>query len=357
MIVAVLPVLAVEVALIDEPSPGGPGGGSHARSNDCTGTIIWDTGMYDDFIPPTGCSSSASAGCFVNAINEGGFPVDWRRLADDWISDAVGSPITGIKIWGRYNQAGYDYYLANPGSLHGFCVKFYQPYTDPPWCPDGTVPGEEAIGTIVYEQYVPMSDVSEYLTPPPALARSYNYCMTLTTPFFPNVTSPYWVSVSADFDFTAAATQWFWRLYGGGIGFDPYCESMWKNDTANWIATSIGTSLPCWSGWEQSFVLYSDYTPPTGACCTPAGDCTLTTEAGCPPPNVWHGEWTSCADNPCPQLRVCCVGQECFVVYAEDCALMGGVFHPEWNTCGPPNPCAATPSGPDTWGGVKNMYR
>lgn len=315
-----LPAMAVEPVSTDDVYTGS-GGGFGGRSNDCPGAIVWDTGMYDDFTPPTGVASAASAGCFVNALNEGGFPEDARRAGDDWISD--GQPITHIKIWGRYNQAGYDYHLTDPSSLHGFCVKFYQPRADqqPVWCPDGTVPGEDAIGDIVYSEYVPMTDVSEYELPAPALARSYNYCMLLQAPFFPVEGQVYWVSVSADFDFTSDGTQWFWRLYGGGIGYYPYCEASWWDAWSTevpWNAISIGASQPGWAGWEMSFVLYSDYVPP---------------------------------------VKVCCVGQDCYVITEDECGSMGGVYHPEWDSCGPPNPCEATPTGHDTWGGVKSLYR
>ncbi len=55
---------------------------------------------------------------------------------------------------------------------------------------------------------------------------------------------------------------------------------------------------------------------------------------------------------------VCCVGQDCVLVQSEDeCTLQGGVFHPEWHDCGPPNPCIPTPTTPSTWGVIKNLYR
>jgi hypothetical protein len=322
-----LPVLAAEPVPFDEPYAGPEGGGHGGRSNDCPAPVVWDTGMYDDFTPPAGVASSASAACFVNAINEGGFPADARRAADDWIAD--GRPITHIKIWGRFNQAGYDYYQVTPGAIHGFCVKFYKPRDDqqPVWCPDGTVPGETAIGDIVYSQYVPWSNVTEYgPLPPPAPARNYNYCMALPTPFFNTADQVYWVSVSADFDFVSyggGVTQWFWRLYGGGIGYYPYCEAAWWNEWSsppvNWNNISVGVSQPGWAGWDMSFVLYSDYVP--------------------------------------PPTHVCCVNQDCYIVTEADCTAMGGVWHPEWDSCGPPNPCAATPAEKKTWGGVKDMYR
>jgi predicted secreted hydrolase len=40
--------------------------------------------------------------------------------------------------------------------------------------------------------------------------------------------------------------------------------------------------------------------PQSGACCAPAGTCTVTTEAACTTPNAWQGAGTSCTPNLCP---------------------------------------------------------
>jgi uncharacterized membrane protein len=39
--------------------------------------------------------------------------------------------------------------------------------------------------------------------------------------------------------------------------------------------------------------------PPVGACCAPAGTCTVTTQSACVAPNAWQGGSTSCSPNPC----------------------------------------------------------
>jgi len=57
-----------------------------------------------------------------------------------------------------------------------------------------------------------------------------------------------------------------------------------------------------------------------------------------------------------PPPSVCCVGQVCYVLSAEDCEGLGGVHHPEWEHC-QPNPCTITPSGTQTWGQVKSCFR
>jgi hypothetical protein len=93
------------------------------------------------------------------------------------------------------------------------------------------------------------------------------------------------------------------------------------------------------------------------ACCV-GETCSLVTEEECAAlQGVFHPEWTTCTPNPCEAPHVCCVGEDCYVILADDCATMGGAFHPEWDSCGPPNPCQTTPAQPDTWGGVKSLYR
>lgn len=55
---------------------------------------------------------------------------------------------------------------------------------------------------------------------------------------------------------------------------------------------------------------------------------------------------------------VCCIGTDCAIVLSEhECTGLGGEYHPEWTSCGPPNPCGATPAATTTWGSLKQMYR
>ncbi len=55
---------------------------------------------------------------------------------------------------------------------------------------------------------------------------------------------------------------------------------------------------------------------------------------------------------------VCCVGTDCMIVSGEEeCASMGGALHPEWDNCGPPNPCGVTPAATMSWGRLKDLYR
>ncbi len=295
-----LPALA-EVATTDGPDHGQPIGGTSVRV-ECPGTVVWDTGMYDAFTPPTGCSTAGSAQCFVNAINDGAFPVDGRRLADDFFG-LGGDPITHVKVWARYNQQGYDYHAQLPTSLHGFCVKFYCPAGDF-WCPDGSVEGEDAIGAICYDEYSDSfvdEEILEYLP------RHFNHCIELPVPFYADYGVPYWVSVSADFDFTSfggGVTQWFWRAFEG-VG-NSACEfswwDTWNTPNTNWNAVSVALDMPCWAGWDSAVKLYSNPAgEPTGACCYEDGSCAVVTRVACDEAGgLYMGDNVPCDPNPCP---------------------------------------------------------
>lgn len=76
-------------------------------------------------------------------------------------------------------------------------------------------------------------------------------------------------------------------------------------------------------------------TPPSGACCTAGGSCSVTTQANCG--GSWLGGGTICAPNPCPQpTGACCgAGGTCSVVPQSSCV---GTFNGVGTTCSP-NPC------------------
>lgn len=311
------PALAVQPASVDEPYDGTPVQGGGSRTNDCPGTIVWDTGMFDEFTPPTGCATAGSSACFVNAINDGGFPSDGRRMADDFEVQAP-TAITHIKQWGRYNAQGY----ADGRRVVGFCVKFYEQDAASIFCPDGTVEGEEAIGTIAYSQYVGLGSFVEYEITN-GLIRNFNYCITLPVAFVAQPGKVYHVSASADYDFTIgldglAYTQWFCRMYEGA--YDPYCEASWwdtwNTPATNWNAISIAINQPCWTGWNIGFVLYSNEAPPLDG--------------------------------------ACCFGPDCVILAEGACAQQGGVWY--GGPCDP-NPCPPVPVEESSWGAIKNQYR
>lgn len=81
---------------------------------------------------------------------------------------------------------------------------------------------------------------------------------------------------------------------------------------------------------------------PEPAVCCVGEECYVTLPVECEAMGgVFHPEWPDCGPpNPCEYERfVCCVGEDCYVTTEDECDGMGGMFHPEWADCGPPNPC------------------
>ena len=356
-----IPALAT-VPVSDETNIAGGGGGG-PRSIECPGTVVWDTGMYDEMTPPTGCSSAYSAGCFVNAINEGGFVTDWRKGATQFIGVPSPDPITHIKVWGRYNTRGYEYHALNPGSMHGFCIKFFEDPWAGGFCPNGQPPSDDLDTGLVYEQYVgPGSFVEEEVFT--GVVRNFAYCITLPVPFCMVPDQFYWVSISADFDFTLytdAYTQWFHRMAGPYTAI--FCEPVWKDCSSSpctvWQEIWRGVNLTCWQGWDTALKLYVNPVQ-TQACCFGdtscldllPGDCIA--RGGTP-----EGAGTCCNAFDCPTAPVgaCCVGEECSVVTADECNRLGGRYLGDGTDCGPPNPCVEVPTQQTTWGKIKAGYK
>ena len=320
MALAVLPAFALTPTATDEVYTGLPGSGGPTRStNDCPGGIVWDAGMFDEFVPPAGASSATAAVCFVAAADSGGIgcaPCDTRRVADDF-EVTVPTNITGLKLWSRYSTFGNDYHLyciANGiTDLHGFCVKIWEQNYASLFCPDGTIAGEDAIGPLVYDQYVSTFSEHEITTGP--LLRNWNYCLTLPTTFVAQPGKVYYISASADFDFIGwalpapgGATQFYVRMYSDPSPADdytPYCMGSVYSDgnmfTANnWMDINTNSPTAGWPGWNVGFVIYGDpAVTPTGACCDAVGNCTLTTQSQC------SGTWFAgvlCTPDPCPPV-------------------------------------------------------
>jgi hypothetical protein len=80
---------------------------------------------------------------------------------------------------------------------------------------------------------------------------------------------------------------------------------------------------------------------PTGACCAPAGTCTITTSAACAPTGgTWQGAGTVCSPNPCsPVTGACCVAGNCSVITPAACSTAGGTYFGNSSIC-TPSPCA-----------------
>jgi hypothetical protein len=87
----------------------------------------------------------------------------------------------------------------------------------------------------------------------------------------------------------------------------------------------------------------------SGACCASDGTCTLTTQAMCGSPSIWHLAWTTCTPNQCPQPGACCnpTTSACTTILIAACTAPRS-----WNGASSclPNPCppagaCCTPAG------------
>jgi hypothetical protein len=89
------------------------------------------------------------------------------------------------------------------------------------------------------------------------------------------------------------------------------------------------------------FTLTYDIQCPVAHVCCVGETCQLVFEGDCAAMGgIWHPEWESCGPpNPCALPHVCCVGEACFLGLETECQALGGAFHPEWDSCSP-NPCA-----------------
>jgi hypothetical protein len=112
--------------------------------------------------------------------------------------------------------------------------------------------------------------------------------------------------------------------------------------------------------WHEGRFCQSFTCPAIRACCIDQYY-VLTTLSECV--TIYEGNWMpdafSCTtpSNPCRWIRACCLGETCQLLSEDECASLEGVWHEEWSSCGPPNPCQGIPATPETWGGIKNLYR
>jgi hypothetical protein len=290
--------------------------------------------MSDDFTAP-GCANGIAAGCFVNALNELGYSPEGYRLGDDWLSD--GRQVTAVKTWGLFSANSYAFYLENPGALHGFCVKFYR--ADPNACPDGSVEGEDAIGSIVYSEYC--TDFTEEVTSVP---RTFAYCVNLPLPFDPDPGIWHWVSITPDFDLTTyngSYTRMYLRVHSGDDG--SLCEtSFYGADGYPWQPISQLFGMPCLDGFNLAFALYSSEPAPTGACCYASGACSVISTLQCGlAGGAYQGDASVCDPNPCPQpiAGACCdPSGSCLIRTEAVCQAEGGSYWGDNTSC-EPNPC------------------
>ena len=98
--------------------------------------------------------------------------------------------------------------------------------------------------------------------------------------------------------------------------------------------------------------------PDLWACCLYDGTCMMLLEDDClAQDGVWY-EGLTCDEVDCPVPDVCCVEHVCYFVHLDECDALGGEWHPEFENCGPPNPCEElTPADDASWGSIKAIYR
>ncbi|MFH1143487.1 MAG: right-handed parallel beta-helix repeat-containing protein, partial [Candidatus Eisenbacteria bacterium] len=139
-------------------------------------------------------------------------------------------------------------------------------------------------------------------------------------------------------------------------------------------ACSITWEMSCTGVWVADSIFCTNDPCEEGVCCSDAG-CAITIRHDCVAAGgVWHPEWDSCDPDPC-RLRACCNGGACAITLESDCAYLWmdgeescspnpclagcctlgdctlmtedacasivGVWHPDFVTCGPPDPCPA----------------
>jgi hypothetical protein len=185
-----------------------------------------------------------------------------------------------------------------------------------------------------------------------------------------------WPGPNTGVSLAATATSWsgnflpvYWFVSYSYYG-DPMLVHLTANPEtgfggfANCLTPPTGYPAQCFGamGINMPGIACCPALPTQRACCI-CEECVLVSSAeecmgmG----GVYHPEWDTCAGVPCstnPEPHVCCVGNECFLIDGCDCGLMGGEWFPELDSCGPPNPCeTGTLVEPSTWGSIKAMFR
>ncbi len=130
-----------------------------------------------------------------------------------------------------------------------------------------------------------------------------------------------------------------------------------------WTAPAAGTYYVICDKYSiaagDGFTLTYDISCPavTAACCAQSGICTVTTEAECLVPSVWHSEWATCEVASCPEPPAegaCCFADgHCELLSLDACLVapdhvnwVGGVIcDPAANPCAQPGACCDPATG------------
>jgi hypothetical protein len=208
------------------------------------------------------------------------------------------------------------------------------------------------------------------------------------------------------------------RLDGGGDHMMWFIISAWDEDKV-WCSTQMGiegydpdvwqfqTNGPVYPGGGSGLEIYTNNFPhgdppggPSGVICGPesgnwgpanfepvwwfegyaygSGYGSTVVQLGVDPATAFGG-WYNCESPPgefaaacfgamgvntegvycCPmeeECLACCVGQDCSITTAEQCADLGGDWYPDEDSC-EPNPCPPDGTDDASWGLIKAMYR
>ena len=294
----------------------------------------------------------------------------WWAGAAQWCSGQCGVVLLGVESFPEFNDPAYsggecpggqgvDAWPCTPEGAYahelGHTVGLLHPIDNPPTAayayhsimqshwnyPDWAGPTESPWGFLTPERAT--IQTNPFLTAGIDLRQTHEGCDIVNLP--PNGPAPtaqYSFSVTGlDVQFTnlsVGAVRYYWS-------FGDSTTSNEVNPVHTFDAPNVYTVRLRCSAANAVMAMYQMTVDvrPRGACCNNGGACEISLQDGCASPSVWHGEWTTCGPNPCPQPGVCCTSDgSCAVVLEANCGL-SNTWHGEWTNC-VPNPCTQ-PSG------------
>jgi hypothetical protein len=146
-------------------------------------------------------------------------------------------------------------------------------------------------------------------------------------------------------------TTWFdvWKIYGQGL-------NAWTNYKAYFTSTQVPFTNQMrvrfqiadynssqTEGAIDDLVIRRTTCAPSvyGACCAPAGTCTVTTSALCTAPSAWQGAGTNCSPNLCVPTAACCALEGTCTLTTEVGCVSPSVWQGAGTNCSP-NLCVPT---------------
>jgi hypothetical protein len=323
--------------------------GQHLVSHGDHGDFDWwgigytnhGTGMYSSAVDALTNNNRMSIVTTL-ACNVNGFDVQDNCFSEHWVTHTSNPLQAGLAFNGN-TRLGW-YYVGDPRSLSGQLVRdwfaglFQQ---------DKYMLGE----TIVYSKHQFSTSGAD--------AGVKRHCewefSLLGEPAMPIWTdTPATLSVTHPETLPTGASSFTVNVASGGAPLSGAGVCLWKGSEVyltgltNAGGNATFTPEPATVGTMYVTVTKHNYLPeeslatvvPAGAACCVGETCQVLGAAECAAAGgVYHPEWTDCGPpNPCARPHVCCVGEMCQLLLQTGCAAMGGVFHPEWDSC-QPNPC------------------